>query len=193
MYLCNKSRVVYTQHKRQDRSGLLRIGALKLANVIVCWYISAISEDGYTRGRRTHNTSSSNVDTFILFLQAVYETPSRRRRAVSEYCETPEPGVAYFANTSSKGTIRNLQMFTRYEIVLKSFNVAGESPPSEAISARTAEGGKLDAQCKHQPHSGQQTVKVWNLPSCRKNKVLDDEGTFRSLFSLTRSQESIPP
>lgn len=51
--------------------------------------------------------------------------------------------MAYFSNTSTQGTITNLNMYTRYRIVLKSFNSAGDSEGSDSVTVTTAEGGKM--------------------------------------------------
>ncbi|XP_028395112.1 protein sidekick-1-like [Dendronephthya gigantea] len=84
--------------------------------------------------------SPGTTKTPILGYKAEYKIPSRRRRAVREHCETPQPGSAYFSNTSTSGTITGLQMYTSYVISLKSFNTAGDSDPSNSVSVRTAEG-----------------------------------------------------
>lgn len=83
-----------------------------------------------------HNCSNYPIS------QATYSTLSRRRRSVLKICENPKPGAAYFGNTSTSGTIGGLRMFTKYVIILKSFNAAGDSDPSSRISVKTAEGGK---------------------------------------------------
>lgn len=85
-------------------------------------------------------------ETSILGYKAIYKNLSnkrrrrRRRRFVSEVCDVPEPGAAYFSNTSTQGTITNLNMYTNYRFVLRAYNSAGDSPDSAAVTAKTSEG-----------------------------------------------------
>ena len=60
---------------------------------------------------------------------------------MSDLCLKPEPGSAYFSNTSTQGTITDLHMFTKYRIVLYAYNSAGDSPGSDSVPAKTTEGG----------------------------------------------------